>query len=96
MRRALTSPAPEGAVRTAGLDAFVVRLLLCEFWQQDDDDDDDDVAEPPQHLVGAARDCEREALRALQNRVLFGSVRHCTHVPGPEARELTFTAGGAF
>lgn len=88
MLRPLATPESGGVVRAVGLVAFVVRLLLCEFWQQPDD--------VPQHTVGAARDCEREAWRALQNRVLFGSVRHCTHVPGPEAHELAFGACGTF
>jgi hypothetical protein len=90
MLEALRALESEDVEAAAGLVDLEVRLGFWAFWQQPDD-----VSEPPQHPAGAATDCEREAWRALQNKVLFGSVRHCAHVPGPETHGLGLGAGGA-
>lgn len=48
---------------------------------------------PPQPVLEA--EAERDAASVLQKRVLFGSERHCAHVPGLLPQMLAWLFGGA-
>jgi hypothetical protein len=92
MPRAWDFAGSDGAEAVVDLLDLVARPVLPWFWQQQAT-----VSAPPQHPADdAAAVCKRDAWRALQNRVLLGSVRHCAHVPGPEVQGLAIATEGAF